>query len=307
MYYFIVNPNSRTGAGEKVWHRLERILKQKQISYHAYLTRYPGHAKKLAYQLSQTDVPRTIVVLGGDGTINEVLNGLILSDAITLGYIPTGSGNDFARGMGIPFQPEKALNCILRKERVQKISVGSATSDYHTHRFIVSTGIGYDAAVCHEILVSPLKKFLNCLHLGKLSYLFIGVKTLCLWHPTPMTVYLDDSRKYYFEKAYFAAFMNQPYEGGGFKFCPGAQASSGTLELCVAANLPKWKILCLIPLALFGKHTPFQGVHILRCRHAVLHSAVPLPVHRDGESGSIRTELIINLEKSTLKVITPVI
>lgn len=307
MYYFIVNPNSRTGHGKAIWMHLEKALKVRRIPYEAHLTEYVGHAKKLARQLSQTTVPRTIIALGGDGTMNEVLDGLTISDAITFGFIPTGSGNDFAKGMGLPTDPDMALECILKKERIFHMDVGEVTADFKTHCFGVSTGIGYDAAICHEALASPLKAFFNRHRLGKLTYIFIGLKQLLLWHPTPITVYLDSGRKYSYEKAYFVTAMNLPYEGGGVKFCPGARTGDHTLDLCIAANLPKWKVLCLFPFAMLGLHTRFRGVHILRCRQALIQSAVPLPVHRDGESNGFRTELRINLRKNTLKVITPMI
>ncbi|MGI6070904.1 MAG: diacylglycerol/lipid kinase family protein [Blautia sp.] len=307
MYYFIINPHSRTGQGKLVWLQLEQILKNKRISYEPHFTEYVGHAKKLARQLSDTPSPRTIIALGGDGTVNEVLDGLILSDAITFGFIPTGSGNDFARGMGLPTDPKKALECILKKERLVSMDVGEVTADFKTHRFGVSTGIGYDASICHEALASPLKTLFNKLKLGKLTYVIIGLKQLLLCHPTPLTIYLDGGRRYRYDKAYFAAVMNLPYEGGGMKFCPDARTGDRVMDICIAAGLPKWKVVCLIPFAVFGLHTHFRGIHILRCRQALIQSAVPLPVHRDGESNGFRTELKINFAKNALKVITPMI
>ncbi len=307
MYYFIINPNARSGCGLQIWLRLKRQLKEKQIPHQAYLTEYVGHARKLAHILSDTSTPRTIVVLGGDGTVNEVLDGLILSNPITLGYIPTGSGNDFARGLHISTNPDRALNCILEQKRIRKIRIGQITADGKTHRFGTSVGIGYDAAICHENLSSPLKKKLNSLHLGKLSYIFIGIRQLFLWHPTPITLYLDDTQKYFYRSVYFAAIMNLPCEGGGIRFCPKAKPDDPYLDICVAENIPKGKFISLLPFAFFGRHTRFRGVHIYRCRKLTIHSAVPLPVHRDGESGGFQSELIINLENIPLNVIVPVI
>lgn len=307
MYYFIINPNSRSGTGLRIWRQLEQQLKNQQISYQAYLTEYVGHARKLAHALSDSAVPRTIVVLGGDGTVNEVLDGLILSDHITLGYIPAGSGNDFARGLGIPQNPRKALDCILHHGQIREIRLGQVKADGKTHRFGTSTGIGYDASICHENLSSPLKKMLNRLHLGKLSYVLIGIRQFFLWKPAAVTLYLDDRRRLFFPKTYFAAAMNLPCEGGGFRFCPKASPDTPYLDVCVAENITKGKFICLLPLAFFGRHTRFQGVHLYRCRKLVIQCAVLLPVHRDGESGGYQSELIINLENMPLKVIVPVI
>lgn len=307
MYYFIINPHSRSGHGLVIWRELEQILKNRQIPYQAHLTEYVGHARKIARTLSDTDTPRTIVALGGDGTVNEVLDGLNLSSPVTFGYIPTGSGNDFARGMHLPTNPRQALECILKEANIRKIDVGHITTDGKSHRFGVSAGIGYDANVCCKVTVSPLKKLLNRLHLGKLGYILIGLKELMMYHPSPMTLYLDDNRRFFYEKAYFIAAMNQPCEGGGLRFAPKAAPDDHMIDICVAANLPKWKILCLIPLVFFGKHTGFKGIYMHRCKSMTVHSAVPLPVHRDGESGGYRSELRIILETSPLKVIIPVI
>ena len=101
-YEFIVNPQARSGRGKKIWERMETELKRRNIDYHVYITEKNGHAEKIADRLSAPGQRRTIVVMGGDGTVNEVINGLNVSENITLGYIPVGSGNDFARGLGIP-------------------------------------------------------------------------------------------------------------------------------------------------------------------------------------------------------------
>ena len=98
MYYFIINSHSKSGYGMSIWKRAEAILKEREVSYEARFTEYTGHAKKLAEQIANLSRPCTLGVLGGDGTLNEVINGLAETDFshITLGYLPTGSGNDFA-------------------------------------------------------------------------------------------------------------------------------------------------------------------------------------------------------------------
>ena len=103
MFYFIVNPRARSGQGINIWEKAEEILSAKNTEYEVYFTKYTGHARELAMQISMLSLPCTLTVLGGDGTLNEVIDGLARRDFshITLGYIPTGSGNDFARGLGI--------------------------------------------------------------------------------------------------------------------------------------------------------------------------------------------------------------
>ena len=98
MYYFIVNPNAHGGRGKKIWRKLERQIHKSGIHYEAFQTEAPGDARRMAAELTANmQEPATIVAVGGDGTVNEVLNGLAISDLLTVGYIPTGSGNDLAR------------------------------------------------------------------------------------------------------------------------------------------------------------------------------------------------------------------
>ena len=117
MYTFIVNPNAKTGLGYQVWSSLEAILKEKSVNYQVFFTKYQKHATRLAQKLTQESGAKTLIVLGGDGTINEVINGIEdLTDTV-LGYIPIGSSNDFARGMGLSTDPIQALKHILSPER----------------------------------------------------------------------------------------------------------------------------------------------------------------------------------------------
>ena len=115
MYSFIVNPNSRSGEGRNVWNRLRSIMESQGISYQYFLTEYVGHATVLAQRISAAGTPEdpvTLVTVGGDGTIYEVLTGIIDLSSVVFGFIPVGSGNDFCRSMGLPFDPFEALRSL---------------------------------------------------------------------------------------------------------------------------------------------------------------------------------------------------
>lgn len=170
MYTFIVNPNARSGLGEKTWHTLERILKEQEVSYQVFFTKYQKHATKITQKLTEENMLRTIIVLGGDGTINEVVNGISDLSSTTLAYIPIGSSNDFARGMGLSTNPVTALKHILSPSRYAYLNIGALQYQEKKRRFAVSSGSGFDAPVCHQIHVSSFKKLLNKLHLGKMIY-----------------------------------------------------------------------------------------------------------------------------------------
>lgn len=310
MYYFVVNPNSRSGAGRMIWGQIHAQLLRRKIKFQYYFTQYVGHAKKLTSEICRNaspDSPLTLVAVGGDGTISEVLTGLSHPENILFGFIPTGSGNDFCRSMHLPTDPMEALNSILEKKRVISMDIPRLMTGKRGCRFGISAGIGYDAAVCQEVAASPAKKMLNRLGLGKLIYLAVALKQLAFITPTPMQLTLDGNRRCHFSRVYFCAVMNQKYEGGGFKFCPAARPGDGVLDVIVVEGISKLKLLLCLPTAFFGKHTHFRGIHILRCRSINVKSAVPLAVHRDGESGGIRDNFTVFLEKTSLKIIMPVL
>ncbi len=304
MYTFITNPNARSGLGIQLWKELEDILKERGVDYEVYFTKYQKHATDITASITADDEPHTIVVLGGDGTINEVVNGIRNLSKVTLGYIPIGSSNDFSRGMHLPTDSKEALEMILQSKNTRELNVGRLSYEEKSQRFIVSTGIGFDAGVCHQVMVSPLKRFLNKLKLGKLSYVGVALQMLFSMRLDKMTVTMDDQSPLTFEKVYFATAMNLPYEGGGFKFCPNADCSDDKLDVIVVSGLPKLKVLALLPTAFKGWHTRFRGIHIYSCRKVDIVSNLAHPVHTDGEPVLKQTHINVCLESGKLKIIT---
>lgn len=290
--------------GEMVWRELAPELKKRRVSFSAHMTEHRRHAEQIAADLTSDGEEHTLVVLGGDGTVNEVVNGILDPELVTLGYIPIGSSNDFARGLGIPKDPKKAMETILAGAGVQYIDIGILTRAGRTRKFAVSAGIGFDAAVCHEVCVSRWKILLNRLGLGKLSYAVVALHRLTCDKPVKMTVEVPDRKTLTFQKTYFAAFMNLQYEGGGFRFCPHARPGDGLLDVIVVHDLPKWKLLALLPTAFPGKHTGFRGITILHCPEVHVKTQRVLPLHTDGEPGFPRKEITAGVLGKKLKVIT---
>lgn len=303
-YHFIVNPKARTGLGEMIWRMIEPELKKRRVDYCCYMTKNRNHARKIADRITADGQEHRIVVLGGDGTVNEVVNGIREPEKVTLGYIPIGSSNDFARGLKIPNDPEKALDIILAPQKIIHMDVGVLRAAGRQRRFAVSAGIGFDAAVCHEVCVSKWKVLLNRIGLGKLSYAVVALDRLKKDRPVEMTVTLADGTVRTFKRAYFTAFMNVPYEGGGFKFCPEASPADGEMDVIIVHGLPVVKILCLLPLAFWGKHIGFKGVTVIRCKGIRVGTEKPLPLHTDGEPGFPRKEVRASLMRERLNVIT---
>lgn len=245
-------------------------------------------------------------MLGGDGTINEVVNGIEDLGKITLGYIPTGSGNDFTRALKLPTKPLEALEVVLNPGRLVPLDVGCAEIDGAPRRFAVSSGIGFDASVCHYVEKSRFKAFLNKIHLGNLVYTGVALQRLFLDPLVSAEVTLDDGKPLSFSKMYFAACMNHPYEGGGFFFCPEAKTDDGMLDVFVAADIPRIKVLFVLPTAFFGKHTKVKGVHIFRCRKAEIRMQDACPLHTDGEPVAVGKTLKAEICEKQILLMAPV-
>lgn len=310
MYHFIVNPNSRSGKGLSVWTLIQKELELRAVRYQVYMTKYVGHAARLSRRISSqadSDTSICLIAVGGDGTVQEVLTGIINIENIILGFIPVGSGNDFRHGMMLPRDPVDALHVILKKEHIGYMDLPKIREGGHTSRFGVSAGIGFDAAVCQNAGISPLKKYLNKIRLGKLIYVFVAVRELFFTKPEAMKICLDGERMFTYSKVYFAAIMNQKYEGGGFCFCPDAAPDDGFLDLIIVEGIPKLKFLFCLPMAFWGKHTHFHGIHILRGKSINISSDLPRIVHKDGEAQYTENEISVSLEKTPLKVILPVL
>lgn len=308
MYHFIINPNSRSGAGAHIWSELQSVLEKKYIPYKAYFTEYPGHAVKLVASVCSSDVaPASIclVAVGGDGTIQEVLSGIPNLCAVRFGYIPTGSGNDFCRSMKLPQKPVDALNAILNEVACSSMDVAEFTANGQNSRFAISHGIGFDAAVCHEINRSPLKKFMNRIHLGKFAYLLIGLKQLLLLPPVGISIETENGEKHFYDKVFLTAVMNHKYEGGGFQFCPEADFHDGFLDVIIVEGICRPALIFCLFLSIFGKHTSFRGVHQLRRKTVTVRSSKPLAVHKDGESAGVCKKFTASLSKDPVQVILP--
>lgn len=157
------------------------------------------------------------------------------------------------------------------------MDVGTMSYEGKHRRFAVSAGIGFDAAICHEAVVSKWKRILNRIHLGKFTYAVIALHRLLLTSTCPFHIVLDDEKEVSFPKGWFAAVMNHPCEGGGFYFCPDARPDDGQLNVLVVSGLKAPALLLTLPFALFGKHTKFHGVHLFRCKKFPSIQPVPFP------------------------------
>lgn len=286
-YHFIINPNARSKKGIAIWKNLKEYLIESYVEYKEYLTLAPDHARKLAKELSALGHPIILVVLGGDGTLNEVINGITHFEHVTLAYIPIGSSNDFARALHLSKDPLTSLQTILSPTTYCKLDYGTVSYGEelsYSRRFLISTGLGFDAGVCYESNTSRLKKILNHFHLGKLTYGLIALKQLAVTPYTKGTLVLDDEKKIILSRLFFLSIHNTCFEGGGFMFCPDATPFDHKLDICIADKLPRFLTPFLIPMALMGWHTKSRYISTYQFNNAVFSAVTPLYLHTDGET-----------------------
>ena len=288
MYHIIVNPASRSGKGQKLWEEIVKpYLAKEKIDYIPHFSDKPGEVATLTAQLSKdtsSENPIHLIILGGDGTFNEAVQGIRDFSSVILGYIPTGSSNDLARDLLIPRNPALAVRQAFNSTNIHKMDVGCVTfNDGSSRRFTVSCGMGFDAAVCVEVNGSRFKAALNNIGLGKLAYLSIAIKQLLTAKSVTCELTLD-GKKITKKKLLFIAAMIHRYEGGGFLFGPNAIDHDGIFDICSVRNLlPKWMILLCLPSAFWGKHYLFPGIDPLTAEKIHIKTSAPLWIHTDGE------------------------
>ncbi|MGN0368009.1 MAG: diacylglycerol/lipid kinase family protein [Wujia sp.] len=284
MYHVIINPASSSGKGMETWDRIKTILDEKSVAYEAHVLDAPGEATELTRSLTLKSDTRLLVV-GGDGTLNEVLNGIEDFEHTTLSCVQNGSGNDFARNMNLEKNIEKAIAHLLEQPEEIKLDYGEVIiDDKGPKRFLISCGVGYDADICEEVSRSRLKKILNRLHLGKLVYVIIGVKQIFTKKTIRAKLYLDDGEMIKLPKLFFAVGMNHMYEGGGVPFCPAANPTDGYMDVCVVKGMSKWKLLLAVVMVYFKKHLLFKDISNYRCKKMRLVTEEPQWIHMDGEA-----------------------
>ncbi|MBT2690513.1 diacylglycerol kinase family lipid kinase [Bacillus sp. ISL-47] len=303
---FIINPQAKNGYCQKVWRKVEQVLQHENVPYSASRTEYRGHAKEMAeYYAEQACGQRlSIIAVGGDGTLHEVINGTAMYPNVTVGFIPGGSGNDFSRGFGVPKDPVAALIAILKGKDVETVrtDIGMVrhTGKNETY-FINNMGAGFDAQISEKVNRSKMKGILNRLSLGKFVYALFLIKELFVYKCSTLEIEVD-GRKQSFHSAWFVTVSNQPFYGGGMKISPDANPFDGILNLTIVHNISKFKLLFVFASVFKGKHVAFKEVAFLQGKTIRIRSSHPIPAHADGEPLGC-TPLTVSVCRNELPVI----
>ena len=276
----IANPAAHSGKGAAGAQFAERFLGSYASVTDGYVIRLtggPGEAEGMAADADGFD---TVVALGGDGVIHEVVNGLMRrprDGRAQLGVIPLGSGNDYARTLGMARNDVEAAFAQLVRGSARPVEVGRVNG---TH-FMQTLSFGLDAAIA---LDTTDRRAANTSQEGEALFVTSGLKILSrAGRGFPCTARLDDEPPLELSALIFAVQVGPSY-GGGFKICPDADPSDGLLDVCYNVRRPALPhLLALFGLARTGRHARSRVVLLRRIRHAELDFAVEPPCQVDGE------------------------
>ena len=302
----ILNPAGASGKTEKLWGKYERLFKKSGNEYTLHKSTKEKGIGDIVRELTSSGVERRLVVIGGDGTLNEALNGIADFEHTALGFIPCGTGNDMQRDMSLPKSKKALVKRMLDGEVKRTADVGELTffgeEGVKKRRFNISSDIGFGAATCAYADKSPLKPILNRLGLGRLIYLVHAVRVCFTAKPADIVIRYDGKGKRY-KKCLSAIAMNHCHEGGGFKFCPDADFDDGLLDVVVGTGLSKLSFLRMLSLAYKGRHLSVRGIYSHRAKVVEMISDKPLWAHTDGEVLGQTRHVIMRITGEKLRLI----
>ncbi|MBR1764302.1 MAG: diacylglycerol kinase family lipid kinase [Ruminococcus sp.] len=285
-FNIILNPAGASGKTEKLWKSLEPVFASAPDGYKLFRSTKERSVGDIARELTSRGEETALVVIGGDGTLNEALNGIADFENTLFGFIPCGTGNDMQRDMGLPKNKGALAQLIIEGHERRQADIGELTfygeEGVIRRLFNISSDVGFGAATCAFVDRTGLKSVLNRLGLGRLIYL-VGALRVCFTARPAQVRITCNGRTRLYRRCLSAIVMNHCHEGGGFKFCPNADFTDGLFDLCIGNGLTKLGFLRMLPNAYLGKHLRLRGIYSERASEVTIRSDRPLWAHTDGE------------------------
>jgi len=294
-HLLIVNSISGRGFARRALPEIKKHLWEYDVKYQVAFTERPWHAAELAEQGARQGY-EVVVAVGGDGTANEVLNGLMRArqaggEQVALGLVAVGTGNDFAAGIGVPLGVREGCRVLAENYR-RRVDIGRLEGgDYPQGRYFGNgIGIGFDAATG---FVAARIRFVR----GLLLYLLAALETIFVYYKPPTVRLVVDDQEIV-QPFLMISIMNGRRMGGGFLFAPQAEVTDGLFDLCIASSASRLRILQLIPYFIKGTQATQKEVRTGRARRVeVVAVQGTLPIHCDGETvcyagHSLRAEVL---------------
>ncbi|MFQ6088335.1 MAG: diacylglycerol/lipid kinase family protein [Candidatus Methanofastidiosia archaeon] len=274
----VVNPTAGAFKVSKKWEEVKKLLEREKITYDYRLTSKPKEATPLTREALREGYEH-IVVVGGDGTVHEVVNGFfdskgLISKRACLSLIPIGTANDFVVNASLVKDYREAIS-KLKSDEIKKIDIVRVQMREDTRYSTSISGIGFDSEVSKESFSSP--KFL-----GKtLSYIYSVFKALIRLKSYRFEINLDGER--FSERAIFVDVCNASYYGGGMMMAPDARIDSGFFDLVIAGEFSRFETIRTLPKVYSGTHIQSPKVKVMRGRRVEISTEKVLPIHAEGE------------------------
>ena len=286
---FIVNPSAGQGRYKRVIHDIEQVMSEGQHHYDIAIPSYKGEATLLAKNFaSDHDV---VVAVGGDGTVNEVINGLVGTNAI-LGIIPAGTGNGFAREFGLPLHPREACKVLLNGY-TRWIDIGKANDRY----FVGVAGLGFDALIAKFVgeMFGPLR--------GLWIYFFAGMLVFNRYKPSPINIVIDSESLE--ARPLVVAIANTKRYGGRALIAPDAIPDDGLFDVCIIRSMGAFALIRHLPKLFKGTHTQLSYVKIYRSVKVTIKAQDPMPIHLDGEALDSCNKMQFTIIPKAIRLLIP--
>jgi diacylglycerol kinase (ATP) len=280
----IVNPNAGNGKGKKDWARISDLLKEQDLPFKVEFTERKGHAILLAMNGITTGF-RRIITVGGDGTLNEVVNGVFSNDVcptedISLGLIPVGTGNDWGKMFGIPLDYEKAIR-IIRDNKLMLHDIGQVSFYDGTEKkkryFINIAGLGFESVV-----VMRTNKQKDRGRSGKLIYFFNLLMSLLSYKNTRAEIIIDGEKIN--ADVFSVNIGNGRYCGGGMRQTPDALPDDGFLDVTIINGMGKFEIIRNLKILYDGTILSHPKIDGYKCKNIKVSSDLIIFTEADGES-----------------------
>jgi YegS/Rv2252/BmrU family lipid kinase len=296
---FLVNPASGNGATGKRWPELAHRASLLGLTGETLLSERPGHLIELAGRAVDGGA-RLVVAVGGDGTLNEVVNGIAGRD-VELATIPLGTGMDFVRTYGIPTKFDDAVRCAL-DGATRTIDAGRVNyrlwSGEAAERWFANVGsVGMSGAVAQR--ANGMSKVLG----GKLTFFSALSRVFLEWENTEVTVRLDggEERRGLMHDVVVA---NGAWHGGGMKLAPDALPDDGLFEVVLIGDVGKVDFLTTAPKIYKGRHVEHAKVEVVRSKRVEVDAAERLPIEVEGEQVGT-TPAVFEVVPGALRVRVP--
>ena len=297
----IINPKAGNGKGKREWNTIEKLLVENKILFSAQFTEQKKHASKLAEEFIISG-GREIVILGGDGTVNEVVNGIfnqkkVDTKKIFLGLISVGSGNDWGKSLNIPDNIYQAVKVIKNKKSVLtdigKVIFYDINKNTQLKYFVNVAGVGFDAAVAKKTNIAKEKSKKG----NKFSYLLNLFSSLLSYRNKKTRIKIDDNIHKY-GKFFSISIGIGKYNGGGMKQLPNAIYDDGLLDMTIIGNIGKFDVIRKINDLYDGSFINHKKISTYTAKKINIESTPNSLIEIDGESvGSIPAEFGI-IEKA---------